>query len=181
MQPFLQPSTYWVAAKKKKKSSRKNKARTSPKFVVGWREWLAIPDFDIPWIKAKVDTGARSSALHAHSIEEYQENGVRMVRFVAEVDHPGHRIERECHAPVHDQRQVKDSGGNPEVRYFIRTLVEVGDHHWQVEISLTDRSTMKFPMLLGREAVRRRAVVDPGRSYLTRKRPTRPESSPSKS
>jgi hypothetical protein len=160
--------------KQSKRGNKRKRLKSSPTFVVGWREWLAIPQLEIPWIKAKVDTGARSSSLHAHSIEEYEEGGITMVRFIAEVDHPYHSIERECHAPVHDQRQVKDSGGNPEVRYFIRTLVEVGEHHWHIEISLTDRSTMKFPMLLGREAVRRRALVDPGRSYLTRNRPAKP-------
>jgi hypothetical protein len=160
-----------VAEKKILKTGGKAKKKRSPKLIVGWREWLSIPELGIPSIKAKVDTGARSSALHAHSIEEYQEGGITMVRFIAEIDQPSHRIEHKCHAAVYDQRQVKDSAGNPEVRYFIRTLIEVGDHHWPVEVSLTDRSTMKFPMLLGREAVRRRAVVDPGRSYLTRKPP----------
>ncbi len=154
-----------------------SKLKTSPKFIVGWREWVGLPGLGIDPIKAKVDTGARSSSLHAHSIEEYREDGVLMVRFIAEIDHPRHRHELECHAPVHDRRQVKDSGGNPEIRCFILTPVKVGGHLWKVEISLTDRSTMKFPMLLGREAIRRRAAVDPGRSYITRKMPkiTTPE------
>lgn len=143
------------------------------KTKVGWREWIALPDLGITAVKAKVDTGARSSALHTRYIEPYEEDGIAMVHFALcpHAGWPDHNVE--CHAEIFDQREVKDSSGNPEMRFFIRTPVMVGDHVWKVELSLTDRSSMRFRMLLGREAVRRRAVVDPGRSYLTRKPPKR--------
>jgi len=143
------------------------------RFTVGWREWVSLPDLGIPAIRAKVDTGARSSALHTGSIETYERGGIAMVHFKLR-PHPGwpdHNVE--CHAELLDQREVKSSTGTPELRCFVKTHVRVGDHLWMVELSLTDRSSMKFRMLLGREAVRRRALVDPGRSFLTRKPPKR--------
>ena len=141
--------------------------------TVGWREWIALPELGISAIKAKVDTGARSSALHTRYVEPYEDSGVSMVHFALRphAGWPDHNVE--CHAELFDQREVRDSSGNPELRYFIRTPVKVGDHLWTVELSLTNRSSMKFRMLLGREAVRRRALVNPGRSFLTRKPPKR--------
>ena len=141
--------------------------------TVGWREWISLPELGIEAIKAKVDTGARSSALHTGFIEPYEKNGVTMVRFGLRphLGWPDHNVE--CHAEIADRRQVKDSSGNPEIRYFIRTPVQVGEGIWTIDLSLTSRTGLKFRMLLGREAVRRRVLVDPGKSYLTRKPPKR--------
>ncbi len=148
-----------------------NKGSRQPKFTVGWREWIALPELGVPAIKAKVDTGARSSAIHAEQVELYEESGLSMVRFNLGPNPgwPDHNLT--CKAPLHDRRPVKDSGGKVEERYFIKTHVLVGLHIWTVELSLTGRDTMKFRMLLGREAVRRRALVDPGHSFLTRTPP----------
>lgn len=137
--------------------------------VVGWREWLSLPELGIPGIKAKVDTGARTSALHTGSHEIFTKDGQAWVRFVMHplTTHP--EIAVDCEAPLSDTRQVKDSGGHAEIRPFIRTLACLGDYQWEIELSLTDREAMKFRMLLGRTAMRGRFLVDPRASRLLSK------------
>jgi hypothetical protein len=134
---------------------------------LGWREWCALPDLGLPAIKAKVDTGAKTSALHTFRIEPFTDNGIAMVRFCV---HPLQRrrdVVRECTAAVKDQRIIADSGGHKELRYVIETRIRIGDKDWPVELSLTDRDTMLFRMLLGRRAMAGKSIlIDPGASYL---------------
>lgn len=132
---------------------------------IGWREWLALPALGLPAIKAKVDTGARTSALHAWRVEPFREGGAPWVRFDM---HPLQRdtdLSTSCLAPVHDHRTVSDSGGHREARYVIRTPMRLGGHECPIEITLTDRDTMLFRMLLGRTAMQGLRVI-PTRSFL---------------
>ncbi|KPK17393.1 MAG: hypothetical protein AMJ62_01385 [Myxococcales bacterium SG8_38] len=136
--------------------------------VIGWREWVALPDLGISRIKAKVDTGARSSSLHAYDIEVFSRGPRDYVRFVV------HPVQREtkttihCIAELHEHRHVKSSSGHREYRPIIRTSLELGAERWPIDLTLTTRDAMGFRMLLGREAIRGRFVVEPGRSYLCR-------------
>lgn len=134
--------------------------------IIGWREWLALPDLKIPKIKAKVDTGARTSALHAFWIDAYSKNHQQWIRFAM---HPiQNNIEKvvECDAQVKDRRIVADSGGHKQLRYVIETPVCLGIYIYVVELTLTQRDIMKFRMLLGRTAINNRFLVNPGASYL---------------
>jgi hypothetical protein len=141
--------------------------------TLGWREWIGFPELGIPRIKAKVDTGARTSCLHAFLVEPFDRDGQTWVRFDI---HPNQHSSAEvirCEAPVKDRRVVRDSGGHEELRYVIETPIAVGDRNFVVEVTLTDRDTMKFRVLLGRTAIRGHYLVDPGRSYLRGKKKRR--------
>jgi len=136
---------------------------------IGWREWVALPELNLPAIKAKVDTGARTSALHAFLIEPYSENGRDMIRFLIHPIQGNDEFFVECHSPVLDQREVTDSGGHREMRYVIESDVVIADRRWRIEMTLTNRDTMRFRMLLGRRAMDGQFLVDPGASYVNGK------------
>ncbi len=137
--------------------------------TLGWRERLALPQLDIGVLKVKLDTGARSSSLHVDTIEEFQRDGALWLRFTMHVDR--HQpLERCCEARALDRRVVIDTGGRRTERWFIRTDVELAGQRFDVDINLTDRRHMLFPMLLGRTAISGRFAVDPARSY-TQPRP----------
>ena len=138
--------------------------------VIGWREWVGLPDFGIPSIKAKVDTGARTSSLHADDVEEFERKGLTYVRFKV---HPEQRTRREeiaVEALLKDRRYVRPSTGKRELRPVVVTTIQLLEQRLAIELTLTSRDAMGFRMLLGRQAVRDRFVVDPGRSFLNGKR-----------
>jgi hypothetical protein len=149
------------ASKKKKKK------------IIGWREWVRLPDLRIDRIKAKIDTGARTSALHAHKITPFTKDGAAYVRFAVHPIQRQRKPEVVCVALVIDERAVTPSGGRSERRYVIRTLMKLGKSRWPVELTLTNRDHMGFRMLIGRQALRRRYLVDPGRSFVVRKKKKR--------
>jgi hypothetical protein len=138
--------------------------------TLGWREWVALPDLGVPWIKVKVDTGARSSALHAFDLERVRTSGEERVAFVV------HPFQRDTSRTVRaegrliDERVVRNSGGGEELRPVIATQIELFGQRWPIELTLTRRDVMGFRMLLGRQALRGRALIDPGRSYLAGRR-----------
>ncbi|MCC9600496.1 ATP-dependent zinc protease [Stieleria sp. JC731] len=134
--------------------------------TIGWREWLALPGLGIKFVKAKIDTGARSSSLHAFDIETFDNDGIEYVRFKV---HPVQRNDKwtiECSAPVFDKRSIRSSSGQADVRPVIKTPISMLGQRFEIELTLADRNQMGFRMLLGREAFRRRFLIDPGRSYL---------------
>jgi hypothetical protein len=138
---------------------------------LGWREWLGLPILGIPSIKAKLDTGARSAALHVESLDTFTHDGMLHVRFEVRTRRRGGRIVA-CSAPVSDRRAVIDSGGHRDDRWFIRTDVLLAGQLFSIEMNLTDRGAMLFPLLLGRSALHSRFRVDPALSY-TCPRPSR--------
>lgn len=152
-------------------SEKRMKRSIPPKMTIGWREWVALPELGIPAVKVKVDTGARTSVLHAFFLEPFTERGIKKVRFRI---HPMQRrtdIELTCVADVIDRRMVSDSGGHRERRYVIWSKIVVGGTAIEAEITLTDRDTMQFRMLLGRTALAESFFVDPDLSYLAGPRP----------
>lgn len=134
--------------------------------VVGWREWVALPELDIARTKAKVDTGARTSALHAFDVEDFERDGQRWARFEI---HPHQRTARGAvvaEAQLVDLRPVRSSSGRAEQRWVIETTIDLAGVRWPIELTLTRRDAMGFRMLVGRQAIRRRFLVDPGRSWV---------------
>ncbi|MBW3597964.1 MAG: ATP-dependent zinc protease [Planctomycetes bacterium] len=134
--------------------------------LIGWREWIALPELGVPRIKAKADTGARSSSLHAWDIEEFQHGGETWVRFVL---HPLQRSTKEsirAEAKLLERRPVRSSTGHQSLRPVIVTQVALLGQIWPIELTLAGRDEMGFRMLLGREALRGRFLVHPGASYF---------------
>lgn len=145
--------------------------------TIGWREWVALPDFGIERIKVKVDTGARSSSLHAFDVKIFERDGKQWVRFQV---HPEQRDDRtvvEVDAPVLEFRSVRSSSGKAAVRPVIVTHISLLGITWPIELTLASRDKMGFRMLLGREAFRGRFLVDAGKSYFGGK-PARPKRRP---
>lgn len=134
--------------------------------VIGWREWIALPELGISRLKVKVDTGARTSALHAFNIHYFARQGRLWARFDV---HPLQRDSKtiaQCEAPLIDERYVTDSGGRRTLRPVVETQIAIGATLHTVELTLITRDSMGFRMLLGRQAIRGRFLVDPGRSFL---------------
>jgi len=137
---------------------------------IGWREWVSLPELGITAIKAKVDTGARTSALHAFEVTPFSRNGIERVQFKIHPLQKDNDTVIVCTADIIDERTVRDSGGHKEQRWVIKTPLKIGPHTWPIEITLTARDDMLFRMLLGRTAIKGRAQVNPARSYIIGKK-----------
>jgi len=151
----------------KRQQSRHAIAPTSLDWpVVGWREWVSLPEFGVETIKAKMDTGARTSTIHAKHIRRFQDRGQPMVQFTI---HPIQRSTRQpvsAIAEVVDERNIRSSSGHAKRRPVIVTALELADHRWPIELTLANRSLMGFRLLLGRQALKGRFFIDAGRSFL---------------
>ena len=133
--------------------------------IIGWREWISLPDLGIKFIKAKIDTGARSSSLHSFDTELFDRDGQQWARFNV---NPVQRNENwviQATAPVIEMRSIRSSSGEAQVRPVVRTTIHMLDRSFEIDLTLADRNQMGFRMLLGREAFRRRFLIDPGKSY----------------
>jgi len=141
-------------------------SKRASKPVIGWREWIALPQLGVERIKAKIDTGARTSALHAWRIEPFERGGEPWVRFQLHPIQRDNRTVVTCEAALVGRRAVRSSSGHREERYVIRTAVTLGNVSWPIEVTLTNRDKMGFRLLLGRSAVKNRFLINAGRSYL---------------
>ena len=143
----------------------KKKKRRPPPEVIGWREHVALPDFGITGLDAKIDTGARTSALHAVDQRVIEVDGERWVEFMI----PAHNrpTTQTVRALLVGERDIKNTSGVPERRLIVHTALLMGRHRWTIEVSLANREKMEFDLILGRTAIRRRRIlVDPGRSFV---------------
>jgi len=141
-----------------------NKSSRRP--VIGWREWVALPELGIEAIKPKIDTGARSSAIHAVDLETYQQKGATWVRFSVHPLQRNSKVTVTTDAEVVEYRRITSSTGHRSRRPVIVSDVELMGQRWPIELTLANRDEMGFRMLLGRQALRKRFLVDPGQSYL---------------
>ena len=137
------------------------------KVTIGSEEWVSLSELNIPYIKARIDSGAKTSSLHALNIQAYQKEGQAWVSFdVYPIQNDG-KCKVKCNALVTDKRVVKSSTGNREQRFVIQTFMSLGNHTWSIELTLTNRDSMGYRMLLGREAMKGRLIVDPEESFLS--------------
>ncbi|MDA0230303.1 MAG: RimK/LysX family protein [Proteobacteria bacterium] len=143
------------------------KKKKSENSRIGWREWVSFPDFGIDRIKAKIDTGARTSAIHAFRVRKIFGGAGQQVEFYLHPIQHRRRPELRCVANLVGERAIRSSNGEAETRYVIRTPMRLGDDIWPIELTLSNRDQMGFRLLIGRSAIRKRYIVDPGSSYLS--------------
>lgn len=134
--------------------------------IIGWREWVILPKLHIEKIKAKVDTGARTSSLHAFDLKYSVRAGEEYVSFKIHPIQKNSDLTVQCKAKVFDYRKIRSSNGQAEIRPVILVDLVLGKELWQIELTLTNRDEMGFRMLLGRNAIRKKFIIDPGKSYL---------------
>lgn len=146
--------------------SKRRASRGKDLLVVGWREWVDLPLLGAGRIKAKIDTGARTSALHVTNLHSMHRKGEPWARFDVQPLQLRSTPTVRCEAPVVDHREVRNSGGQIEHRIVVQTLLSVSGQQWPIELTLTDRRDMRFRMLLGRTALSGHAIVNPGKSFL---------------
>ena len=136
---------------------------------IGWQEWVSLPNLNIPALKAKIDTGAKTSSLHAFDIRRCKRKSVDCVKFIVEPIQGNHLVQVPCCAPIIDIRNVMSSNGHMEKRFVISDTLEVGDRSWTIEITLSNRDPLRYRMLLGREALRRQTIIEPAKKLMVGK------------
>lgn len=144
---------------------RVRKKKRNERSIIGWQEWVALPALGLPAIKAKIDTGARTSSLHAYNIRFFKRGGKDYVQFEVHPLQRNRQVTCVCEAPLKGHRHVRSSSGDREHRPVLVTTLKLGEETWEIELNLTNRDSMGFRMLLGRQALRKRRVVDPGRRF----------------
>ncbi|WP_111637469.1 ATP-dependent zinc protease family protein [Marinomonas shanghaiensis] len=135
--------------------------QNEPKMIIGCDEWCAFPSLDIPAIKARVDSGAKTSSMHAINIVRFTREDEHWVRFDVHPLQKNRKVTVHCEAPLIDQRVIKSSSGDKEKRPVIRVPLSLGGKTWEAEVTLTNRDSMGYRMLLGREAMNGRILIDP--------------------
>lgn len=139
--------------------------------IIGWKEWFGLNCISLPAIKGKIDTGAKTSSLHAFNIESFYIEDVEYVKFEIHPLQKNKKLSRTCVARVIDRRMVSDSSGKKEKRFVIKSDLEIGENKVRIEITLANRDTMAFRMLLGREAIKQaKMLVDTSKSFIQGKR-----------
>ncbi len=134
--------------------------------IIGWREILVLPELGIEKIKAKIDSGARTSALHAFDLDYFTHNNQEMVKFKVHPHQKDSHTTITTFARLIEHREVTNSGGHTQLRPVIKTVVKLGLHQWEIELTLTNRDVMGFRMLLGRQALKKRFLIDTSKSFL---------------
>lgn len=147
------------------------KKKAKKQTIIGWREWVSFPDLGVERIKAKIDTGARTSSIHAFQVHEFSDRGAPHVEFVVHPRQRRRQPEIICHAPIIDKRLITSSTGDRQERCVILTPVLFGDTIWPIELTLANRDVMGFRLLIGRQALRGRFLIDPGTSFRLNRRP----------
>ncbi len=141
-------------------------SNVAPNMIIGACEWVGLPELGIDRLRARVDTGAKSCALHASAIRAFQRDGLDLLAFRVHLDHIAEIADIDCECRLKGTRTVRSSSGDAEQRYTIRTPIVIGHSRWQVDITLSDRQKMRYRMLLGRTAMENHALVYPARTFL---------------
>jgi hypothetical protein len=139
--------------------------------LAGWREWVQLPDVGVPWIKAKLDTGAQTSSIHAYDVTEFERDGVAWVRFRVRPWQRSLKDEVVVECPIHDRRRVRSSSGHVDERFVVKMSIGLVDRTVTAEVTLSNRDQMGFRMLIGREALRQGFDVTSSRSFLGKRAP----------
>ncbi len=155
-----------MTTRSSKSSKRAGQRKAAPSIIVGWREWVGLPDIGDFRVKAKIDTGARTSAIHAWKIKPFEKDGEAWVRFELHPNQDDNTTRIPCEMPVLESRNIRSSNGQVQTRYVVATRLSIGPYAWPIELTLTRRDEMGFRMLIGRTALRPAALVDPTRSFL---------------
>ena len=138
--------------------------------IVGWKEWIELPELGVHGIKAKIDTGAATSSVHAYDIKYVRHNGEMYVKYCLHPIQKSKKISIPCLSKLIDERKVRSSSGQMELRPVVRTILKISNFQWEIDLNLTNRDSMGMRMLIGREALETKALVNPAHKFLLGKK-----------